>query len=126
MLLELDVARDNAFKGVASTLYLRESVKIMLCSAVMNRWHNACTAILYNCCVFWEFRFQVSLNVVGFGEDNDALSWLSFYARPAIAYGLLFLASGGSAGARALARGIRGGPERGRRRDRIRASAIRP
>ena len=110
MLLELDVARDNAFKGVASTLYLHEGVKIMLCSAVMNRWHNACTAILYNCCVLWEFRFQVSLNVVGFGEDNDALSWLSFYARPAIAYGLLFLASGGSAGARALAAGIRGGP----------------
>jgi hypothetical protein len=89
---------------------MHESVKIMLCSAVMRRWHNACTAILYNCCVLWEFRFQVTLNVVGFGEDNDALSWLLFYARPAIAHGLLFLASGGSAGARALSRGAGGGP----------------
>ena len=110
MLLELDVARDNAFNGVASTLHMHETVKIMLCSAVMRRWHNACTAILYNCCILWEFRFQVTLNVVGFGEDNDALSWLSFYARPAIANGLLFLASGGSAGARALSRKVGQGP----------------
>ena len=110
MLLELDAARDHAFRGIGSTLHMHNKVRISLCTAVMRRWPNACTAIIFNCCILWEYRFQVTLNVVGFGEDNDALSWLSFYARPALANGLLFLASGGSAGLRATRHGTAAGP----------------
>ena len=110
MLLELRHARELALAGTQTLLHPEVDARVLLCSANLRRWHNGVTAVCFNACILWTYRHQVTLSVVGFCEDNDPLSFLSWSCQAAIENGLVMLGSGGSAACRAIDSGTAQGP----------------
>lgn len=75
------------------------NVKLGIATHVHNRWQNAVTAILWNCCMCWTYRHCVVITAVGFGTtDAEPLRFLQWAAHAALEEGLLVLASGGETG----------------------------
>ena len=101
MLLELRHAKELALEGVQTRLHPEVEARVLLCTANLRRWQNGVTATVFNACLLWTFRHQCAMHIVGFGEDNDAMTFLSWACAPALDHGLLMLGSGGSAACRA-------------------------